>query len=255
MSFWRFLKSKGNPSQTIVFFHGTGNDHLFGMYPLFEALLNLGFNIFTFDLDGHGSQSSTKISIKGFHSTAKTSLTFFKISWPEQSIHLLGNSLGGLVALEGLSTKLPVQSLTLLGVPRYISVSPSSIVPELLSPAYLSFLSYLGKWQGSVLPSFGNFNRKNFPIRIARQSKPGLSYIPLIQEITNSFQWPEHAEMIPESCLSIFGGLDLIASEKDWQGPLRDHMNIEVVKGCNHFILPFHNHSIELILGHFRKFL
>ena len=56
-TFWRSLKSNCRNGDCVIFLHGTGNDHLFGMYRIFTELLNQGFDIFTFDIDGMDSKA------------------------------------------------------------------------------------------------------------------------------------------------------------------------------------------------------
>ena len=78
---WRILLSKSPSQQVVIFLHGTGNDHLFGMYDMFTNLLNEGINIISLDLDGHGSESTTLFDGSQCYSTLSSLWDFHHKFW------------------------------------------------------------------------------------------------------------------------------------------------------------------------------
>ena len=89
-----FFKSKKS-AETVVFAHATGNDNLFPQMPLFLNILKNGFNVLTFDLDGHGAQSTTILEKTNFWGSIDRAVEFLKREYDIKSFHLMGQSLGG----------------------------------------------------------------------------------------------------------------------------------------------------------------
>ena len=99
----------------VIAAHGVGNDAFFPFIHYFEYLLAKGFSVYAFDLDGHGHSSTTVFdhNIVGMMEDA-----FEQIPMLGQysKIHLLGQSLGGLLSLDFLKRK-NLDSACMIGTP------------------------------------------------------------------------------------------------------------------------------------------
>ena len=94
---------------------------LFPNLALFFELLQQGYNVFTFDLDGHGHRSSTYFDVKTFPSCLEDALNHLQVS--PNKCHLVGLSLGGALVLHHLSqTQDSVASATIISTPTEIKL-------------------------------------------------------------------------------------------------------------------------------------
>lgn len=222
----------------VVSLHGTGNDAFFPQCGLFARLLTAGHQVFAFDLDGHGQTSTSLLDRQEIRSALPRALEQVRSAG---QVHVLGHSLGGVLALDALarhSEKL--RSLVLIGTPLKISLSPGQFHREALSPLFGSFWRQR-RWYGvaGIFPAWGPFRRDRWPVRLSGQ--PGsFDYISRVREIVADID-PQNAgnpQNLP--VLSLHGRYDSIAPP--------DHGRImsQHLPGCTTDLVPGNHFTASL---------
>ena len=231
---WSFLRSKQQNADLMVFFHGTGNDRFFMMYDLFLSWLRQGKSILTFDLDGHGADSSTVFDEFSILSCFSDSMEFIQEQIHHKEIHLVGNSLGGLLIAHGaLLHKYPISSIILIGVPSIISIDWKAMRNEISSPWEESYKSFRKRWGlRNALPAIGPFNRSRFPIRFS-VPKDSMLYVDQVSRLSRRINLDSIiSKIVP--ILAIFGSKDQIAPLAQYWELSSPMSEIHLVEG-NHF--------------------
>lgn len=197
----------------VLVLHGAGNDALFGFVGTFKRLHLAGYEVFTFDIDGHGRSSTTRFSPGGVRSAVEAALR--QCGAPERRLplHGLGVSLGGallLHALPGLSGRLC--SATLVCAPLSIRLSGKSILAE-LHPRILRTIWREREHSGitGLIPSFGPFRRATFPLRLENEPPPGsFGYVRSLNEALQEMELEDAARSADLPVLLIHGGRDRV---------------------------------------------
>ena len=180
----------------VLYLHGMGNDTHYLTYYLADSLFKQDIGFIGCDLEGHGSKSlgnwSGECSMV-FIAQIRQFLGLLNINY----IHIVGHSLGSVISACGFSdetnfyhhkksadnlSKLKkidhlddgqgsysqVRSMILLSVPWKFSAKIINAVPELSVFVTIGFWRYLLRYGlKSILPTVGQINRKNHPIRVA----------------------------------------------------------------------------------------
>lgn len=203
-----------SPTKGIVcFIHGTGNDAFYPHLTLFTSIIKAGYHIYTFDLPGHGLDSTSILETTNINDQICLSLENIPSQYKHLDKHLMAHSFGAFLALQQLSLKrlsYHYASASLISAPLNIQTSIRSAVSELSSVTSKSFWRQF-KVYGSkhLLPAIGSFKRSSFPIRIKGKHSP-LTYIKTVQDFvsTNSKQlnWKE----IQTPTLLCYGSFDQI---------------------------------------------
>lgn len=217
-----FLAPK-NPKATVVFVHATGNDCLFPQLLLFKALTSQGYNVFTFDLDGHGSESTTLLEDRGIWLCVDRAVRSLKSQYGTSQFHLIGQSLGAALSLNfAASHPDDIKTLTLVSLPTKINISVKTVFSELTSLGRASFYRHVNAYglaQG--FPAFGAFQRKRFPVRLKREQKNSGSigcqnnYLEIVKEIFSSKDLTTLIKKVEAPTLLCYGGSDYISTTED----------------------------------------
>ncbi|MCY4443888.1 MAG: alpha/beta fold hydrolase [Proteobacteria bacterium] len=160
----------------VVFLHGLGCDSAYLLWPLRTTLLHEGIPFISVDLEGHGVESEGYFVMD--HARKPHSdeaflpqlAEFLRSRFSVASFHLIGYSLGAVVAFNAASQSPPpsyVISLSLLAPPWQHQLGVFPLLSEslvLLSKPLVSYLKYFGL--KAVLPAFGSMGRKRFPLRV-----------------------------------------------------------------------------------------
>jgi alpha-beta hydrolase superfamily lysophospholipase len=166
------LKSDA-PRATLVVAHGAGNDHLYSFAPFFGAAMARGFQILSLDLPGHGRGNTSVFEVEAavadFAEAVEQALapmTRLGLPW-----FLLGNSLGGSLALRATAARLlRPHGVVTIGMPTQFHRdlrTPLGEIPSLASRAMRSYRTHVASWK-EVFPAFGPFRRAEFPVRCDR---------------------------------------------------------------------------------------
>ena len=252
---WTFIQSNIEPKKSTVrkplaiFVHGTGNDRVFLTYDLFLQLLKNGISIFTFDLDGHGQKGSSLFHEKEILNLFDSWLPLIREQHSEFNLHLIGNSLGGLLSANYLAknTEHPFQTLTLLATPENIQIGKDVVLPEISTIFQAEYYSYLRRWGiKDSIPALGKFNRKRYPIRFEISSQD--HYIDAVSKLSERIPLSKSLKKIDIPVLAIYGHNDFIARPSDDILHL-NHLSFEYVQ-TNHFLLPIYPRIFPVVAQH-----
>lgn len=207
------LRPPGEPVGRILVVHGAGNDAFFSLTGLFAELLAARFELFTFDVDGHGRHSTTRLS----HESARTVVTAALEAWgaPRDGLplHTIGISLGGSLLLHAHPELDPrVASATLLCAPVRVELTWRTIRREIGLPMLRTV------WRGrsrfgltGLIPSFGPFRRDLYPLRLATQPPPGgFGYVQVLNSVLDSLDLTAAAAATETPVLLVYGARDLL---------------------------------------------
>ena len=232
-----YLISPGGQSRGLVLWvHGVGNDSLYPHRTIFAQILAQGFSIFTFDLDGHGTLGTTRFIPGDLAGCIPDALSQIPASSREH-LHLVGHSLGGALVADYLCTHQPaVRSATIISTPFQARWAPAVLLPEvraLISPDFYRQAGIYGF--PDILPAFGSFRRKEFPLRLG--DGVSLGELPqLLRDLFIRLDLKKRISQIQVPVLLCYGGLDRIAPLSQGQEAARlipDAKLLTVEKGTH----------------------
>jgi pimeloyl-ACP methyl ester carboxylesterase len=152
--------------------HATGNDKFFPLVEIHRLLLKLGLAVFAFDLDGHGRESSHTLNVAQADTMLEFALTEARERVQGKPFHLIGQSLGALLVMRHLATRLQMPkdylSATLISPPVSGRILARQFWREGLSflkPGWRRAVSTYGTL--GTIPAFGPVKRGTFPLRLA----------------------------------------------------------------------------------------
>ena len=227
------------PRALVVFAHGAGNDALFPQVNLFRTLLLAGYALWTFDLDGHGRRSTTRFDPAVIPGAVPAAVKRARAMYPELPVHLLCQSFGGAVALGALArgTLPEVRSVVLLSTPLHVRPTARTVVFELAgfcTPLCLAQRRDYGLW--GLVPAFGRFKRRVYPIRLARTPRGSWDYVRAVNETIAGIGLPESARRIRIPTL-------LVYAARDWIVPLAQGHALHEQLPCSELlVLPRETH-------------
>lgn len=251
------LTPPGDLRGRIVFAHATGNDSLFPQVELFLAWLEAGFEIFAFDLDGHGARSTTMLSSKSVETMITHGVERAISKSPTLPLLGAGQSLGAALWLRSASQgQIPLESLVLYSAPYTVDLSVRAGIRELLAPFTRAFWEqrrYYG-WTG-VIPPLGPWRRRAYPIRMVTESRTEDSK----QKVTGSLNYPQHIAALIQSLavdtlvskisvptLLLYGTQDKIVRRSQGQALIKNLSQGKLIQlhGATHYTTPFHPEGI-----------
>ena len=209
----------GRPRGIVLATHGAGNDSLFAMVGLFRALLAAGFEIFSFDLDGHGRSGSTTLdgaAVRGAVPEAVARSGAVERGLP---LHAIGISLGGAIVLGSLPALRPrPASAVLITAPLRVELSPGAFLRELGLPlARLLWRERRDYGLGGLVPSFGPFKRGTYPLRLAAPAPSGsFGYVAALNQTLAALDLEAAAREVATPVLLVYGARDRLVPL--WQG-------------------------------------
>lgn len=211
------LLPPGEPGAGVLVVHGAGNDALFSLTGLFATLLDRHVEVFTFDVDGHGRSSTTRLS----EESARSTITAALAAWgpPEgRPLHAIGISLGGSLLLHSLpELRSRVASAALICTPLRVELSWRSIAREVGAPMLRTLWRERSRFGlTGLVPSFGPFRRDVYPLRLADRPGPGaFGYVDVLNGILEGLDLPASARRTETPVLLVNGGRDLLVPP--WQ--------------------------------------
>lgn len=204
------LAPRGEPRALVLVAHGAGNDALFAFPGIFKSLLRRGFEIFTFDMDGHGRASSTTFAYPAVCSALGDALAVARAGRDTLPAHGYGVSLGGALLLHALAAPLAgLASAVLVSAPLRIEFSLGHVLNELrprLLRTALAQRAHAGLW--GMVPSFGPVKRGLYPLRLAAPRDGAFGYVDALNEVLERLALPAAAARIRVPTLLVYGTAD-----------------------------------------------
>ena len=190
----------------VVFAHGGGNDRLFGMWYLADALLGAGNTVLAGHLPGHGRGGSDRFSLDAARARIDALVAEATRLADGAPIAVIGQSIGAAVALDQLARGEAPGAVVAVSAPADGLGVGARLATEALAllraPAYRA-LRYANPY--AILPAAGSFKRRLYPIRV----RPGESYLDTFDRVVGEMELPRRLAVAPRgSALLIHGGLD-----------------------------------------------
>lgn len=234
------ISGSTNFEKTVILLHGLGGN-LTAWDPQVKELSKLGFTTISIDLRGYGlSDRPKKLSSYKINSFADDVFLLIK-KYQLKNITIIGQCLGGLVALELIENlHVEPQSLVLIGsaskIPWYFSIIGSSRILSLLS-SLTPTLHRRGHMAFDTFHNTADISLRRFWADITFSSPK--SYLATCQSLF-SFQGKEPIRNITCPTLIIHGGRDIIFPKRL---AVKLHQDIE---GSKLVTLPSGNHILLL---------
>lgn len=208
------LTPRQEAKSMVVFAHGTGCDALFFQASYFFQLLELGYEVFTFDLDGHGARSSTLWEPEGMLTCLDEALKQADLRAQSSTRHLLGYSLGGALLLAYLAkTADPkVRSAVVVACPLSLE---GWLLPLLFESRFLSrraFYRHFSLYGALHMWPVGILRRSAYPIRLASRDE-GVAASPFegVQKLLATLQLETLAARVQTPTLLCYSPGDKLA--------------------------------------------
>lgn len=224
----------------VVVAHGGGNDAVYPLAGLFASLADAGAEVFTFDLDGNGWESTTRFSVETAPSALPQAIREASEGRDPLPLHVVGHSLGGALALHfmgsGAAEAEDVRSAVLVSAPLRLSLGARTAASELLrffGPATVRECPVYGVW--GVVPAVGPLKRRAFPFRHAGEDR-ALDYIAEVRRLLREMELGEAAGRVRAPVLLVYGGLDRLVPPEQGEelaGSLPDAALLRIDRGTH----------------------
>ena len=239
----RVLTANQGYGDTVIYLHGMGDDLFFPGSLILKHLIEHGFEILTFDLNGHGKNSNSVLDIGTFRNFFAENKHLIPHKKTNKKLFFIGHSLGGALALYAEAKgHIKADGIVAIGCP-YSLKKPGlhNLASEVLHSCSLETLMLLKQFSLlDLLPAVGGFKRSEYPIRLKHPKLEKLDYIEVISEIFSSLQPNDKNSNSP--VLMISGDKDSIAAPSNCQKWATNFQNFQHVKisKLSHFGLTLH---------------
>lgn len=249
---YRF-RPPGEPRAGVLVVHGAGNDALFSLTGLFRTLLGRGFELFSFDVDGHGRSSSTRFSPETVGSCVPAAVARWERA-ERMPLHAVGISLGGallLHALPALSGSL--RSAALVSAPLHVHLSWRAMLREVGAPMVRTVWrerTHFGLT--GLIPSFGPFKRGLYPLRLGVPPGPGpFGYVEVINRTLDELQLEDAARRAELPVLLLYGAEDRLVPVEQAHTLARTlpRAELHVLEGETHLSTPLAPQAVDRLLA------
>ncbi len=229
----------------IVVAHATGNDRYFPLLHTYRALLSAGWQVFAFDADGHGRESTHVLDPAAVDSMVAEAAAAAMADAPGLPLYLLGQSLGALLVLRYLQQGGRAEGAVLLSPPLSGRIADRHPLKQeassVLKTSWWKALPIYGPW--GILPAIGAFRRTDYPLRL----KPPLSgarvadYVGIVDRLVERFAPVAHQSTVRCPCLFLYGSADTLTPPAQGQAVASDlepPSRFQVIPGETHYTLP-----------------
>lgn len=238
------LAPPGPPRARVLLVHGAGNDALFALVGLCKALLRRGCEVASFDVDGHGRHSGTRLRAEAAPGAVPAAL---RQAWPDADsdalpLHGVGVSLGGALLLRALAD-LPgaFVSATLQVAPLRVEFSPRALRAELGRPLLRAWWRERAHYGlTGLIPSFGPVRRGAYPLRLEAPRPGAFGYVAALNELLESLRLEDAARAVRAPTLLVYGAADRLvpAAQGERLARLLPHAELLVLAGETHLSTP-----------------
>lgn len=217
---------------TIVLIHGAAMDGTVWRYQA-DALFRDGFAPIAVDLPGHGgSEGEPSVTIKGY---AGWLLAYLSVLG--EPVHLVGHSMGGLVALETAVARPDlVRSVTLLGVADRMPVNPDLLAGSAADD--LAKFAMMGSWMHARRSDGTPKWKVEDTVAIIQRSRPGVAFADLTA-CNDYLGATGAAAVVPVPMLLILGDQDVMTkpSAAEVIAQTAPNATVEIVEGAGHMVM------------------
>ncbi len=234
----------------VLLAHGAGNDALYPLHALCRPLLRAGLEIFAFDLDGHGRESTTLFDVARIEDALADAAERAEDGGPPLPLHLLGHSLGGSLVLHALSRPgwERVVSAAVISAPVRLRIG-WTVLRELrgfLGRATLAQREHYGVW--GIVPAVGPLKRGAFPFR-GEGAGGGFGYVAGVSALLERLRLEDAAERIRTPVLLVYSRADGIVPAE--QGELLASRipgaRLEMLERPPHWCVPFEPRTVARV--------
>ena len=233
---------------TVVLVHGAAMDGSVWRHQA-EALASDGFEPIAVDLPGHGdSEGEPSVTIKGY---AGWLLAYLSVL--DESVHLVGHSMGALVALETAVARPDlVRSVTLLGVADRMPVNPDLLTG--IEAGNVAMLSTMTSWMHAREPVGVPEWNVGDTRAVLERSRPGVAFADL--SACNDYPGAAGtAATVSVPLLLILGDQDLM-TKPSGAGPIESAASdatTVLVEGAGHMLMVERPEGVNEALVQFLK--
>lgn len=232
-----------------VVVHGAGNDAVYLLLELFRALLADGVEVFSFDVDGHGTGSTTVFTLATVRGAVAAAAAEAERGAEPLPLHLVGHSLGGALALDALAagTVPHARSAAVLSAPLEVHLGPRTVASELAGffrPATLSQRVHYGVW--GLVPAFGPVKRAAFPFRRREPEGGTWGYVGTVRRMLGEMRLDERAAAVSVPTLLVYSRGDHLSGYRDGERLAAAIPRAELVclHGPSHYGVAFHPEAL-----------
>lgn len=247
------LSPSGPVQGGVLVVHGAGNDALFSLTGLFAALLEQQLEVFTFDVDGHGRRSDTRLRISTAADAVPAAISAWGAAERGLPMHAVGVSLGGSLLLHTLGQSgVGFASASLMVAPLKVELTWSAILNEIGPPMVRTVWRERQRFGlTGLIPSFGPFRRNLYPLRLADPPGPGaFGYVEVINTLLDKLDLPTAARQADLPVLLIYGERDRLvpATQGATLAKALPRGELLVLRGETHLSTPLHPTARERLL-------
>lgn len=229
----------GPPAESVgvcvVLVHGGGNDRLYGLWYLVDALVTRGHGVIAAHLPGHGKGGADLFSLDACRRRLDALVAEGRRRAAGRRLVLLGQSLGGALVLDLLVRRGDVDACVTVSAPSEVRLR-SAVLAELRAlvraPIYRA-LAYANP--AEALPAAGAFKRASFPVRVPA----GQRYIDLFARAVAELDLVRRLGEASGSCptLLVHGSADGVvpaAQARALAAALGERAELRVLPGVTH---------------------
>lgn len=247
------LSPAAAPRAVVLLVHGAGNDALFAMSGTIKRLLSRRLEVFSFDVDGHGRDSATRLDPATLHLAVPRAAREAGARERGLPLHLVGVSFGGALALDALAREPGAfASGVLIVAPLSVRLSAGSVLGELRPALFRSLWrerAHTGLW--GAVPAFGPVKRATYPLRLGVPPGPGsFGYVEVLNEALDRLRLRESATMVRAPVLLVYGERDRIVPVEQGEELAQLIPGAELLRlpGESHLTAPLAPGAVERIV-------
>lgn len=249
------LRPREAPRARVLVAHGAGNDAVFPLMELFRALLREGYEVFSFDVDGHGCGSTTAFAPDAVRTSVAAAADAAQRDGAELPLHVLGHSLGGSLVLDALASGAldRAASAVVLSAPTSVELGFRTVVSELAGFFRLATLAqreHYGAW--GLVPAFGPVKRRAYPFRRADAAPGAWSYVAAVRALLDEMRLEERVGGIRVPTLLVYSRADRLVGHAQGEGLVARMMPVGrllSLERATHYGVPFDPRAVEAAVG------
>lgn len=248
------LSPAGAPRAVAMPVHGAGNDALFSLPGLIKRLLLADYEVFAFDLDGHGRASTTRFDPETIGGAVAAAAAESGAASRGLPLHGIGISLGGSLLLGAMASD-PGRFATaaLMVAPISLRLSPAAVRGELRLSALRTLWrerEHCGIW--GMVPAFGPVKRGIYPLRLAEAPGEGaFGYVQVLDRALARVDPKHAAAAVRTPTLLAYGEADRIVPISQGESLHRVIRGSALVRvaGGTHLTTPLAPEVTDRLLG------